>query len=103
MFAQRMVNQKCSIELCSSATPFAVCGAEVELTAGGCFLSLRRHPRYLDHIERAGVVVFWLTPRNLPPNLMAHVCRVSDFFSSDEDWLYMGEVARSEVARWGVK
>lgn len=103
MFAQGMVNQKCSIELCSSATLFAVCGAEAELTTGGCFLSLRRHPRHPDHIERAGVVAFWLTPRNLPPNLMEHVCRVSDFFSSDEGWLYMGVAARSLVARWGVK
>jgi hypothetical protein len=75
------------IELCSSATPFVACGAEVGLKAGGCFLLLFHRPSHLVllvHAECVGEGGFWLAPRNLQPNPIAAVCLAADSFLNDE-------------------
>ena len=96
MSAQKMVNQTCLIELCSSVIPSVVCGAGVELTTGGCFQLLRRHPITLDldaRVEYVGVGGSWLAPHNLQSNPMVFVCLSFEPFSSGESQTCMAAAA----------
>jgi len=88
----------CWIELCSSVTSSAPCGAGMDLTAGVCFRLPYRHPRrpLLDvRVERVGVGGFrQVVPHNLRRNLMALVRRSSESFSNGESRSCMVVVAR---------